>query len=510
MIAARRGESVVTVSGRRKSFRSAERLIGWTLVGASVWYVGLYLWIAVHRLAYPFDIEWMEGGAVDHVARLLAGDPIYVKPTLAFVPFFYPPFYFFVSAAVAKVTGIGFFPLRLVSLLSSLGVFGATFALVRRETRSTVAASLAIGVFAATYRAGGAWLDLARVDSLFLLLTIVGVYQVRFGQSTGSWAAAGVLFALAGLTKQTAVLMAAPMLLYALWIDWRRGLGMAAAFVLVLGVPTWILDAASGGWYLKYVLYLPERIQAIGDIPPAIWERNIFGPLPLAWALTVGFVVSRALRRDGAAIFYTLFVLSFVGAAWSSGRHSGAYDNVFIPAHLSLSIGLGLAFAELPRTGTLGAAMRATVSVLCALQLWMLSYSVSAQIPTAYDADLARQLHSLIAAAPGEVFVPHHGFVARDAGKPMSAHEWALYDVLRSADPGVRGHITAEMHDALAGHRYSLIVLDKTEPWFEEDLERYYERTGVPLAGDGLWTRTGYRTRPRLIYTPRLAPESVR
>jgi 4-amino-4-deoxy-L-arabinose transferase-like glycosyltransferase len=47
--------------------------------------------------------------------RVLQHQPLYVPPQIAFIPFEYPPLYFWVSALVAKIVGIGFFPLRLVS-----------------------------------------------------------------------------------------------------------------------------------------------------------------------------------------------------------------------------------------------------------------------------------------------------------------------------------------------------------------------------------------------------------
>ena len=77
-----------------------------------------------------------------------------------------------------------------------------------------------------------------------------------------------------------------------------------------------------------------------------------------------------------------------------------------------------------------------------------------------------------------------------------------MFDLLRTADPETINRVTAELHDALARRRFTLIMLDKMEPWLEADLNRYYERSGEPFAGDGLWTRTGYLTRPRLMYTP--------
>ena len=88
----------------------------------------------------------------------------------------YPPLYYYVSAVVALASGIGFFPLRLVSFAASLGAFAIIFSLVRRETGSRAAGILAMGLFAATFREGGSWFDTARVHSLFLLLLLGGVY----------------------------------------------------------------------------------------------------------------------------------------------------------------------------------------------------------------------------------------------------------------------------------------------------------------------------------------------
>jgi hypothetical protein len=36
------------------------------------------------------------------------------------------------------------------------------------------------------------------------------------------------------MTKQTAVIIAVSMILYALWTDWRRAMGMAIAFVAAI------------------------------------------------------------------------------------------------------------------------------------------------------------------------------------------------------------------------------------------------------------------------------------
>ncbi|MCI0659420.1 MAG: hypothetical protein L0170_20415, partial [Acidobacteria bacterium] len=36
------------------------------------WYLGAYAWIVWTRVRYPFDLEWMDGGMVDHVRFLMS------------------------------------------------------------------------------------------------------------------------------------------------------------------------------------------------------------------------------------------------------------------------------------------------------------------------------------------------------------------------------------------------------------------------------------------------------
>ena len=116
----------------------------------------IYLWMAYFRLRYPFDLEWIEGGMVNQVQRLLQGQSMYVAPSINYVPFLYPPVYFYFSALAALLFGIGLFPLRLVSFIASLVSFTTIFLIVRAETKNDWAAILSTGLFAATFRVTGA------------------------------------------------------------------------------------------------------------------------------------------------------------------------------------------------------------------------------------------------------------------------------------------------------------------------------------------------------------------
>ena len=151
----------------------AARTARYLLVAAAAGYLLIFLVVAAWRLQHPFELEWMEGAMVEHVQRVVAGDRIYVPPSLDFVPFIYPPGFYYASAAMAQVTGVGFPALRLVSLLSSLGVFALLYLFVARDTRDRFAAVAAVGLFAATYRIGGTFFDVGRVDALFLVLLLL-------------------------------------------------------------------------------------------------------------------------------------------------------------------------------------------------------------------------------------------------------------------------------------------------------------------------------------------------
>src|SRR6185437_15255379 len=219
--------------------------------------IGAYLFVAVSRLDYPFALEYLEGNSLVEVHRILAGQPLYPAPAAGYVPDGYPPLYFAVSAAAARVLGVSYLPLRLVSLLSSLACFALLARLVQRETGSLAAGTGAAGLFAATYFVTGSWFDVARVDSLFLALSIAALYAARWMSGPPGAVAAGLLLATAALTKQTGLAEGA-MVLAVLLTGPRRRLACIAALTeaAVVGVSTLVLGLTSGGWYVFYVFRL--------------------------------------------------------------------------------------------------------------------------------------------------------------------------------------------------------------------------------------------------------------
>src|SRR5215831_5931129 len=101
--------------------------------------VALLVYAVARRVAYPYDLEWMEGGMLNHALRLADGRGIYVPPSVHFVPYLYTPLYPAVLAALGHIAGLSYALGRAVSdvALAAVLALGA-LAIVRRE-RSAVA-----------------------------------------------------------------------------------------------------------------------------------------------------------------------------------------------------------------------------------------------------------------------------------------------------------------------------------------------------------------------------------
>jgi hypothetical protein len=462
------------------------------------WYLVTYFVLAFVRLRYPFELEWMEGAVVDQVRHVAEGHRLYVAPSIHFIPFQYPPLFFYLGALVTKVTGGGFLPLRLISILASIGSFVTLFAMVRRESGSAKAGFLAVALFAACFRADGAWYDLARIDSLCLFFGLAAAYVARFHTGPRAALATAMLLVLAFLTKQSALIVALPLLVYLVAVSRRNGGLALLTFCALAGGATWILDWIHHGWYVYYVFMMPARMQQLDAVSVDFWRQDVLGPLAIASALSLAFVAA-GVRRDrwaARAWFYPLLALGMIGSAWLSRLHAGAYDNNLIPAHALISLLFGLALSE-PDIRGVGPA-------LCAVQLLMLFYDPRQQLPAPGGRAAGRELLSLIAATPGEVLVPQHGYLSALAGKRSFAHSMAVHDVMLAGRAADAARLSEQFHQALATREFGAVIVDKLDPWFGDDLERDYRRREAAVKDPAsFWPVTGRRTRPEWVYVPR-------
>jgi 4-amino-4-deoxy-L-arabinose transferase-like glycosyltransferase len=443
------------------------------LLAVALGYLAIYLVGAASRIGYPFHFDWLESASVQAVRRVMDGVTLYVEPGLEYTPHFYPPLYFYVSAGVSYVVGTELVAARLVSFAASLGVFVLVYVLVSRETGDRRAGVLAACVFAAMFGISSRWFDLARVDSLFLLLLLGAAVLVRLSTSTPGVAAGAICLVLACVTKQAALLIAPALALYLWRRDRRQALIFGGLFAAALLAVTLVANALTDGWYRYYVFDLP-REQDVWDTS-MFWKfftKDLFPPLSVSLLATVFFLGSRSTREQGRASavwFYLPLGLATLLGSWLSRAHIGGWLNVLLPIYLFLAIGFGLGVSEAlkrslaagPRHAPL---LRAFVYCACLLQFALLFYEPLRQIPDSRDEAAGNEVVRAIQALPGNVYVPFHPEHAAKAGKRTYAHGDALYAVLVAQPSKTRTELEHRIAAALQGGCFDAVVLASDLP----------------------------------------------
>ncbi len=490
----------------------------------AAWFLATFVVIALLRMRSPFELEWMEGGMVDHVRRVLDGHQLYGPPSLSFTPYLYTPLYSYVGAAFSWVLGVGYFPLRLLSLLASLAAMLVVGWWVFRETGQRWAGFVAAGLLAACYRIGGSWFDLARVDSLFLALLLEGLFLARFSRGRRRAALAAAVLVLAVLTKQEALLPA----LAPLPFLWRRDRGVAVTFAGTLaagvGAAVLVLQVTSGGWFLYYVVEVPLAHKLLAEEVVRFWTRDLLRLAPATVVGVAGIALARRAGRDqedGAAAhpdrlwFLVPAWIAMVGAAWSGRVHSGGFDNVLLPAMAMTAVILGIGLGELIRTPPAGAPSPAPgwldprwsaglAAVLVLGQFALLVYRPATQLPPAADAERVDTLLADLRDLPGPVYLPGHGWYLARAGRTTGAQSAAIADVLRGPEGAGKTELRSDLAAMVRHQRFGSVVVDsdRTLSYLPADFSHYYCRSETLYRHGRLLPVAGTRTGPLTVWLP--------
>ena len=485
------------------------------LAGASLFFL-LFIGLACMRMQYPHELEWMEGGTIQHVQRVLDGHQLYVEPSLEFTPFIYTPLYFWIAAAAAEVFGLGFFPLRLVAFLATMGGAAVILLFVKRETRSLYCGVLGGCLYLATFPLTGGWLDISRADPLFILLLLGCVYALRSKPGLCMAATAGALLALSFLAKQTALMVGVPLVLYTLIFARKhpRLLAFPVVFISLVIASSRLLDGATDGWFSYYIFELPRMHAFLPEKTLSFWLFDVGRPLSVALGMSlvaIGLMLRKRDKHD--FIFFFLLFGGMVGAAWFSRMHDGGYKNVVMPAYAFLAMLFGMGVHVLTSSdkespaALLGIDQRyfgMAIMLLCLVQFVTLSYDPRLQLPSGDDRQAAVFLDNTLQSFNGDVLVPYHGELASRSGKFFCGQGMALNDVLRIEDSDIQRKLEGEIAAAILSGKYEAILLDEPWYWFMDEIEQAYEFKGSLFdRNDVFWPVAGVRLRPEFLYVRR-------
>lgn len=480
--------------------------------------------VVVLRIGYPHDLEWMTGSVLDHVERVREGQPLYTAPSARWIPFLYPPLYYWLGAAL----GGGAFACRMISVVAAIVQGVAVWFAARSLSANRLWSATAVLVFIAAFPFVGFWYDIERSDTLFGAIVLVASAVLLRARGLRGHVVAGLLFALGTLAKQQAVFYlagaAAGLVVATRASDAPTRRRDVAAFLAVSALPVMALFAlakSGEGWASYYLLEMPSAHGIIFKLAPGVIERDVpsgfllFGVTLGATGL-VGLRILRrnVLRRDTIAA--AILAAGFAGAV-ASRLHIGGWINVLIPWTTCAAVAVGVVASRLEERTKARPWAASLLAVVILTQLVVWAYDPGRVIPRpGSDADEQR-LRSEVAMLEreGEVLLPSRGHITR----VRHFHLSALADVAR-----VEGHSPPDLVRGLRERTYAAIIDDarydsyRATDWPPTILEDIDDLRTPLLAGYYVAKRIDYGSRllalkspatPAWVYRPRRVPLDV-
>lgn len=478
---------------KKPSENNLYSLIQFGLFALSGLFLILYVYIAIQRVFFPFDIEWAEGAALLQVKQILAGEGLYQAPNLAFMPLVYTPVYHYLSAFVSLLVGEGFLGLRLLSFISSIAAAGMIFWIVYRETEDGFAGWISSTLYLACFQLSGGFYDLARVDSLFIFVILGTLLLFLRARNGFDLAVAGIMVAVSFFTKQTALLVFMPILVYAGFHYRWKSLYLYSSSLLGIGVTILIWSRISSGWFQYYIFQLPQEhgysiIDAVN-----FWVGDTLRPLGIAFVFGL-ILIFHWLKRDSRsepgstwdlgdekATMYVLFFLGCFLGAWITRASNGGAENNIMPAYASISIMLGFGFARAKRwldeQEGLQQRGKLFVNLMVMVQFIALLYNPLTYIPTPADKRTNQVLIEIMEQTEGEIFIPYRSHLPGYVGKQTHAHVVSIFELVGYFHGDVQPQgveLLEEIREKIREQEYGVVILDHPMPWFKEALDVNY------------------------------------
>ena len=395
------------------------------------YYLFKVIWVIISRINFPFELEYMEGGSLIEVKRILDGMQLYIEPSMYYIPYIYTPLYFYVSALVAWFTGLSFLTLRMVSAFFSIGIAAIIYLFVNKASKDHVIAFIAVGIYSSTFVLSGSWFDIARVDCLFLFLLLLGYYLCSF-QNRILNIMGGITLGLSILTKQTAIIAIVPLFLYLLIWNKKNFLKILLPFLITTIFGLLLINAISNGWFFFYIFDVPSNYHFSIISTESTFIKDFFYPELFFLLLSLIWLY---LERDKNEVkFIGLMFLGFTACSFFSRANPGGYTNSVLPfcAAISIMAALGIntlikriyRFTQLPKFSI----SFLIFSILLVFQFISNDYSFEKQLPRKNDLDVQNKITQYIKSMKGEVYLPFSSYLNLSAGKKTYAHWISIQD----------------------------------------------------------------------------------
>ncbi len=393
------------------------------------------------RFGCPLDLEFLESAHVYHAWRLSRGLGLYNDPAAGFATFPYPPLYWVAIQAAAKVFGFTDQAGRAVSILSLLGFVAIMGWLVARAAPTKLLgvafAGMAIAGICTGYPCCGGAYDLVRSDMMGMFLTVAAAAAARDGlmPPARAWLTA-LLLAASIYTKQTGLMFAGWIVLFAFLRDARGGMRLAWRTALLCTAPLLVLEVMTRGWFGVWILYPGKQ-----GIQADRWIEALMGfvqhaPFVLVLPWLVPELRRRRWLRPTTALWTGMYVAGFASGLLTWLKNL-CWVNVWMPELLlawpvALML-VGDACRGLWPRGAPGRVAAWGVLGLSSALLASFHYDVGALVPGPDRWEAAERLDEIVRGLDGGVVVTTAPMVAISAGSTVEQPILPTYEDAISA-----------------------------------------------------------------------------
>ncbi len=298
------------------------------------------------------ELQYGEAIIYGQAARLLRGEALYQpidRPPFTVTA--YTPVYYWLGAGLRLLLGDGFGPGRILSALAGIAAALMVGHIVAQQSRSRWAGSFAVLLFLAlgmpwvaprpdlfftgdvlqTFWANliadmpatSPWMAFYKEDVLGVALALAAILVLQGSTARGGLIAAGLLAALAVLTKQTLVAPAVAGTLWLLLRSPRQAAIYSAVASGTVGAVALVLEATTGAFVSNTVLgnVNPMQLDVLAATLPVLLRFQA-GPIVLAAIAAVPLMRERGDRDRLLVIYWLATMLPLIGLFKAGSNHN--------------------------------------------------------------------------------------------------------------------------------------------------------------------------------------------
>ena len=480
------------------------------LLVIAFYYIGIVFYTVINRIDFPFALEWMEGGSLVEVRRILEDLPLYVEPSIDYVPYIYTPIFFYISAFITRFIGFGFFPLRLISFISTIGIAFIIAFLSFKKSRKIYWALFSFGLFLSLFSITGYWFDIARVDILGFFFLILGVF-LQFQKKEPAFLFTSLAFTLSIYTKQTFIIPIIFIFLYYIFFERKKIKKIVLPTLLSCILLLIYFLNTTNNWFYYYV-FSQSGSHSLDIFNRVIPETlNILKPIAglliiVCYYFWSTFRINKGSRKE--SLFYVFFLIGLFTYSLLSKINPGGYDNVLLPFYTGIVITSGFGISKLfelkIKKVRVSSIIQLLIVCLLIVQLYSTNFSPIKQIPTDKDRKMGEEILHLLKNIDGYTYISSASYLNLYIDKPTNAHWIAISEFLgefsdKEGNNEIGKELVRNMQQRIDMDFYELIILDANPSAYSLKIPDSYVKINM-LTENGFYPITGSPTGPSLFY----------